>query len=184
MPRSVRFFPAVVRCWPPLLFYCGILPLAHDLLIVGVETDKKGKHTMKTKAKKTKLTAAEIKEAIKRDKEWMDNIGPDDEIVVDKKTLRDIFGDDDDREEKADDVELLGKDDAEGEEDEEEQVVNDDDDDDDDDDGDSDDEADDEEEVDDDDVDTSGGGGVLGAIVGGIGGIVLGGILGTALFDD
>jgi len=142
---------------------------------------QKGKHAMKPKATKIRMTAAEIKEAIKRDKEWMDNIGPDDEIVVDKKTLRDIFGDDDDREEKADDVELLGDDDAEGEEDEEEQVVNDDDDDCTD--GDSDDEADDEEEVDD-DVDTSGVGGVLGAIVGGIGGIVLGGILGTALFDD
>jgi len=161
--------------------------LARDLLIVGVETDKKGKHTMKTKAKKTKLTAAEIKEAIKRDKKWMDNIGPDDEIVFDKKTLRDIFGDDDDPEGKADEVEVLDDADSEGEDDEEKQVVNDDNDDDANDD-DSDDEADDEEEVDDGDddadVDTSGVGGVLGAIVGGIGGIVLGGILGTALFDD
>ncbi len=157
--------------------------MARDLLIVGVETDKKRKHIMKTNAKKTKLTAAEIKEAIKHDKKWMDNIGPDDEIVFDKKTIRDIFGDDDDQEEEAGEVEVLDDDDSEVEEDdEEEQVVNDDDDDDDDDD-DSDDEADDEEEVDD-DVDTSGVGGVLGAIVGGIGGIVLGGILGTALFDD
>jgi len=35
---------------------------------------------MKPKATKIRMTAAEIKEAIKRDKEWMDNIGPDDEI--------------------------------------------------------------------------------------------------------
>ena len=142
---------------------------------------QKGKHAMKPKATKIRMTAAEIKEAIKRDKEWMDNIGPDDEIVVDKKTLRDIFGDDDDREEKADDV-----DDSEVEEDEETQVVEDDDEDDD-----SEDEEDDEVQVvddddddDDDDVDTSGVGGMLGALVGGIGGIVIGGILGTALFDD
>ena len=159
----------------------------------GRRNRQKGKHTMKPKAKKIRMSAAEIKEAIKRDKEWMDNIGPDDEIVVDKKTLRDILGDDDDQEEEAGEVEVLDDDDSEDEEDEEEQVVNDDDDDDDD----SDDNEDDEEEVeaddeevddddgtDDDDDDTSGVGGVLCAIVGGIGGIVLGGILGTALFDD
>ena len=46
---------------------------------------------MKPKATKIRMTAAEIKEAIKRDKEWMDNIGPDDEIVVDKKILGGIL---------------------------------------------------------------------------------------------
>ena len=42
---------------------------------------------MKPKAKKIRMTDAEIKEATERDKEWMDSIGPDDEIVVDKKIL-------------------------------------------------------------------------------------------------
>lgn len=47
---------------------------------------------MKPKAKKIRMTDAEIKEATERDKEWMDSIGPDDEIVVDKKIFGGILG--------------------------------------------------------------------------------------------
>ena len=39
------------------------------------------------KIKKTKMTAAENKEAIRRDKEWMDNIDPEEEIVIPKGAL-------------------------------------------------------------------------------------------------
>ena len=47
----------------------------------------------KKTTRKTAMTDAEIKEAIRRDKEWMDNIDPDDGIVVSKGALKDIFGD-------------------------------------------------------------------------------------------
>ena len=117
------------------------------------------------KTKKTtntpKMTDAEIKEAIRRDKEWMDNISPDDEI---------LFGDDEDESSEDNDSEEFDAE-VETEEDEvDEDDINDDDTKD--------------VDEDDDDLDTSGVGGVLGALIGGIGGIVIGGILGTALFDD
>ena len=57
----------------------------------------------KKTTKKTKMTDAEIKEAIKRDKEWMDDIDSDEGIVVPKGALKDIFGDNDD------DLNLLAK---------------------------------------------------------------------------
>ena len=136
--------------------------LARDLLIVGVVKNTKERNdAMKAKktARKTTMTDAEIKEAIRRDKEWMDNLDPEDEIRVPEEGIEGLFGDDD--EDSADnDSEEFGTEGELGEDD-----------------------ADDAED-DDDDVDTSGVGGMLGALVGGIGGIVIGGILGTALFDD
>ncbi len=79
---EARFCPAVARYWPQVCSgdlvkrassaftsagvkraRCAFYQLARDLLIVGVE-----------------------------DKEWMDSIGPDDEIVVDKKILGGILG--------------------------------------------------------------------------------------------
>ena len=136
--------------------------LARDLLIVGVVKNTKERNdAMKAKktARKTTMTDAEIKEAIRRDKEWMNNLSPEDEIRVPEEGIEGLFGDDD--EDSADnDSEEFGTEGELGEDD-----------------------ADDAED-DDDDVDTSGVGGMLGALVGGIGGIVIGGILGTALFDD
>ena len=113
------------------------------------------------------MTDAEIKKAIRRDKEWMDNLDPEDEIKIPEGGIKGLFGDDDEASADKDSEEFgaegeLGEDDADDAEDDET------------DDGDD----------DDDDVDTSGVGGMLGALVGGIGGIVIGGILGTALFDD
>ena len=113
----------------------------------------------KKTARKTTMTDAEIKEAIRRDKEWMNNLNPEDEIEIPEGGIKGLFGDDDEDSADNDSEEF----DAEGELGE--------------------DDADDAED-DDDDVDTSGVGGMLGALVGGIGGIVIGGILGTALFDD
>ena len=121
----------------------------------------------KKTARKTTMTDAEIKEAIRRDKEWMDNLDPEDEIKIPEGGIKGLFGDDDEDSADNDSEEFdaegeLGEDDADDAEDDET------------DDGDD----------DDDDVDTSGVGGMLGALVGGIGGIVIGGMLGTALFDD
>ena len=121
----------------------------------------------KKTARKTTMTDAEIKEAIRRDKEWMDNLDPEDEIKIPEGGIKGLFGDDDEDSADNDSEEFdaegeLGEDDADDAEDDET------------DDGDD----------DDDDVDASGVGGMLGALVGGIGGIVIGGMLGTALFDD
>ena len=131
---------------------------------------------MKTKktTKKAKMTDAEIKEAIQRDKEWMDNIGPDDEIEIPEGGVNALFGDDEDEPSEKNSPEG----DVEDAVDEEEDVI-----------GEEEREADEEddetgEEDDDDTIGTSGAGGILGALIGGIGGVVIGGILGTALFDD
>ena len=128
----------------------------------------------KKTTRKTAMTDAEIKEAIRRDKEWMDNLDPEDEIKIPESGIKGLFGDDDDESADKESEEFaaggeLGEDDADEEESDDEVTGEDD--------------ADDAED-DDDDVDTSGVGGMLGALVGGIGGIVIGGILGTALFDD
>ena len=53
--------------------------------------------------KKTRMTDAEIKEAIRRDKEWMDDIDSDEGIVVPKGALKDIFGCEDDEDEDEED---------------------------------------------------------------------------------
>ena len=128
----------------------------------------------KKTTRKTAMTDAEIKEAIRRDKEWMDNLDPEDEIKIPEGGIKGLFGDDDDESADKESEEFaaegeLGEDDADEEESDDEETGEDD--------------ADDAED-DDDDVDASGVGGMLGALVGGIGGIVIGGILGTALFDD
>ena len=131
--------------------------------------------------RKAAMTDAEIKEAIRRDKEWMDNLDPEEEIEVPEGGIKGLFGDDDEDSADNDSEEFdaegeLGEDDADEEESDDEEAGEDD----------ADDAEDDEDDCDDDDddVDTSGVGGMLGALVGGIGGIVIGGILGTALFDD
>ncbi len=132
--------------------------------------------------RKTAMTDAEIKKAIRRDKEWMDNLDPEDEIRIPEEGIEGLFGDDDEASDDKESDEFaaegeLGEDDADEEESGDEEAGE----------WDADDEEDgenDEGDDDDDDVDTSGVGGMLGALVGGIGGIVIGGILGTALFDD
>lgn len=160
----------------------GVLSgLAQNLQIVGVVKNTKERNdAMKAKktTRKTAMTDAEIKEAIRRDKEWMDNLDPEDEIKIPEEGIEGLFGDDDeasaDKESDGFAAEgEFGEDDADEEEDDEEAGE-----------GDADDEEDGENDEGDDDVDTSGVGGMLGALVGGIGGIVIGGILGTALFDD
>ena len=111
-----------------------------------------------TQPGKRKMTDAEIKEAIKRDKEWMENIDPDEEIEVPKGAFKDLFGD-------------TGED-ADGEEDNSEEVEISDD-------GDL--------GGEDDGVETDSdadGGKMLGALIGGIGGLVVGGILGAAILGD
>lgn len=118
-----------------------------------------------------KMPDDEIKEAIKRDKEWMNRIDPDD--AVPKDMLKDIFNDimkrtDDDVEDEDDsedlETEVFGDD--EDAIDVDAEVADDDDD-------------------DDDDVDSVGGGGkMVGALLGGIGGLVLGSVLGAAVFGD
>ena len=136
----------------------------------------------KKTTRKTAMTDAEIKEAIRRDKEWMDNLDPEDEIKIPEGGIKGLFGDDDDESADKDSEEFgaegeLGEDDADEEESDDEEAGEDDADD-------AEDDETDDGDDDDDDVDTSGVGGMLGALVGGIGGIVIGGILGTALFDD
>lgn len=133
----------------------------------------------KKTTRKTAMTDAEIKEAIRRDKEWMDNLDPEDEIKIPEGGIKGLFGDDDDESADKESEEFaaegeFGEDDADEEENDDEEAGE----------GDADDEEDDENDDGDDDVDTPGFGGMLGALVGGIGGIVIGGILGTALFDD
>ena len=136
----------------------------------------------KKTTRKTAMTDAEIKEAIRRDKEWMDNLDPEDEIKIPEGGIKGLFGDDDDESADKESEDFAaegepGEDEADEEETDDEEAGE----------GDADDEEDgenDEGDDDDDDVDTSGVGGMLGALVGGIGGIVIGGILGTALFDD
>ena len=129
----------------------------------------------KKTTRKTAMTDAEIKEAIRRDKEWMNNLNPEDEIEIPEGGIKGLFGDDDDESADKESEEFAaegepGEDEADEEETDDEEA------------GEGD--ADDDDDDDDDDVDTSGVGGMLGALVGGIGGIVIGGILGTALFDD
>jgi hypothetical protein len=136
----------------------------------------------KKTTRKTAMTDAEIKEAIRRDKEWMNNLNPEDEIKIPEGGIKGLFGDDDDESADKESEEFAaegepGEDDADEEEGDDEEAGEDDADDEED--GETDDGDD-----DDDDVDTSGVGGMLCALVGGIGGIVIGGILGTALFDD
>ena len=151
---------------------------------------KKAITSATTEIAKRKMTDAEIKEAIKRDKECMDRIDPDEEIEVPKGMLKDIFDDlkrklDDEEADDADadDVEELDPEDSECEIDD---VENDSDDDEEENDDDT--ECDDTDneavygDIDDDGVD--GGGKIVGALIGGIGGLVLGGILGAALLDD
>ena len=104
------------------------------------------------------MTDAEIKEAIKRDKEWMENIDPDEEIEVPKGAFKDLIGD--------------TSEDADGEEDDSEVVEISDN-------GDL--------GGEDDGVETDSdadGGKMLGALIGGIGGLVVGGILGAAILGD
>jgi hypothetical protein len=133
----------------------------------------------KKTSKKTAMTAAEIKEAIRRDKQWMDNLDSEDEIKIPEGGIKGLFGDDDEDSADNDSEELaaegeLGEDDDDNDEESEDEDA-----------GEEDaDEEESDEDDDDYDVDTSGVGGMLGALVGGIGGIVIGGILGTALFDD
>ena len=136
----------------------------------------------KKTTRKTAMTYAEIKEAIRRDKKWMDNLDPEDEIKIPEGGIKGLFGDDDEASADKDSGEFdaegeLGEDDADEEESDDEETGEDDADD-------AEDDETDDGDDDDDDVDTSGVGGMLGALVGGIGGIVIGGILGTALFDD
>ena len=50
----------------------------------------------KKTTRKTAMTDAEIKEAIRRDKEWMDNLDPEDEIRIPEGGIKGLFGDDDD----------------------------------------------------------------------------------------
>ena len=133
----------------------------------------------KKTTRKTAMTDAEIKEAIRRDKEWMNNLNPEGEIEIPEGGIKGLFGDDDEDSADNDSEEFdaegeLGEDDADEEESDDEEAGEDD----------ADDAEDGENDEGDDDVDTSGVGGMLGALVGGIGGIVIGGILGTALFDD
>jgi len=117
---------------------------------------------MKTKkttgSVKRPMTDAEIKEAIKRDKEWMDRIDPDEEIEVPKGAFKDLFGD-------------TGED-ADGEDDDSEGAeINDD--------GD----IGGEDEGVETDADEDGGK-IVGALIGGVGGLVVGGILGAAILGD
>ena len=80
---------------------------------------------VKKTTKKTKMTDAEIKEAIKRDKEWMDDIDSDEGIVVPKGALKDIFGDNDDEsedeDESSDDIDIDDDETADIEDEEEEE---------------------------------------------------------------
>ena len=167
-----------------------------------------------TKSTKWKMTDAEIKAAIKRDKAWMNHIDPDEEIEVPKGMLTDIFGgskknlDDEDENvgvpedsdieeveiesDENDDEQIVdvGDDDDEVEEDEEDDDGEDGDDeeveeDEEDDNGeDDDDDEDDEDDYGDDGEDDIGGRNVAGALIGGIGGLVLGSILGVTLLGD
>lgn len=50
----------------------------------------------KKTTRKTAMTDAEIKEAIRRDKEWMDNLDPEDEVEIPEGGIKGLFGDDDD----------------------------------------------------------------------------------------
>lgn len=49
---------------------------------------------------KTKMTDAEIKEAIRRDKEWMNKLDPEDEIEIPEEGIKGLFEDDDDETEE------------------------------------------------------------------------------------
>ena len=131
---------------------------------------KKAITSATTKIAKRNMTDAEIKEAVKRDKEWMDRIDPDEEIEVPKGMLKDIFEDltrklDD---EDGDDAEELAPEDSDGEIEDDNELVA----------------ADDDENECDDDADGIGGGKMVGALIGGIGGLVLGSVLGAAILGD
>jgi len=131
---------------------------------------KKAITSATTKIAKRNMTDAEIKEAVKRDKEWMDRIDPDEEIEVPKGMLKDIFDDltrklDD---EDGDDAEELAPEDSDGELDDDNELAA----------------GDDDENECDDDADGIGGGKMVGALIGGIGGLVLGSVLGAAILGD
>ena len=126
------------------------------------------------KAKKTttkaKMTDAEIKEAVRRDKEWMDDISSEDEIEVPPGGWKGLIDGEGEEGEGNAEPEANDEDASQKAGDESGEI----------DDNDGEDCS-----IDDDnDLELSGAGGVLGAIVGGVGGVVLGGILGAALFDD
>jgi len=106
------------------------------------------------------MTDAEIKEAIERDKEWMNRIDPDEEIEVPKGLTMKVFGglyEDSEEDAENEDSEIDAEDEADAENDW--------------------------GEVDDEDVAVSGKK-VAGAVIGGIGGLILGGVLGAALMGD
>ena len=74
----------------------------------------------KKTTRKTAMTDAEIKEAIRRDKEWMDNLDPEDEIEIPEGGIKGLFGDDDEDSADNDSEEFdaegeLGEDDADEE---------------------------------------------------------------------
>ena len=124
------------------------------------------KKALATQPEKRKMTDAEIKEAVERDKEWMNRIDPDEEIRVPKGMLKDIFDDlkrklDDEEADDAgaDDVEELEPEDSDGEIDDGNELIT----------------------GGDDGVD---GGKMVGALIGGIGGLVVGSILGAAILGD
>ena len=74
--------------------------------------------------RKTAMTDAEIKKAIRRDKEWMDNLDPEDEIKIPEGGIKGLFGDDDDESADKESEEFaaegeFGEDDADEEENDE-----------------------------------------------------------------
>ena len=152
-----------------------------------------------TKFTKGKMTDAEIKAAIKRDKAWMNHIDPDEEIEVPKGMLTDIFGgskknlDDEDENVGVPEDSDIEEVEIESDENDDEQIVDVGDDDDDEEDEedeednngeDDDDDEDDEDDYGDDGEDDIGGRNIAGALIGGIGGLVLGSILGVTLLGD
>ena len=70
------------------------------------------------------MTDAEIKEAIRRDKEWMNNLNPEDEIEIPEDGIKGLSGDDDDESADKESEEFaaegeFGEDDADEEENDE-----------------------------------------------------------------
>ena len=85
----------------------------------------------KKTTRKTAMTDAEIEEAIRRDKEWMDNLDPEEEIEVPEGGIKGLFGDDDEDSADNDSEEFdaegeLGEDDADEEESDDEETGEDD----------------------------------------------------------
>lgn len=78
----------------------------------------------KKTTRKTAMTDAEIKEAIRRDKEWMNNLNPEDEIEIPEDGIKGLSGDDDDESADKESEEFaaegeFGEDDADEEENDE-----------------------------------------------------------------